>query len=199
MKKPLITILFSLAFGLAITAPANASFDEGIAALETGNYTIALREFRPLAEKGNANAQLGLGLMYAEGKGVAQDYKEAVNWIRKAAMQGDVDAQYRLGAIYFNGLGVVQDHKEAVNWFRKAAMQGDVSAKYNLSFMYAQGQGVAKNYVIAYALFNTASVTDNEAHKGRSELTKMMTPAQIEAGQALTRRMQTVGIDKALK
>jgi TPR repeat protein len=197
MKKPLITALLALA--LAITSPANAGLDEGIAALEAGNYAVALREFQALAKKENPYAQLMLGMMYAEGKGVAQDDTEAVNWIRKAAMQGDVDAQYRLGAMYFNGLGVIQDHKEAVNWFRKAARQGDVSAQYNLSFMYAQGQGVAKNYVIAYALFNTASVTDSEAHKGRSELTKMMTPAQIKAGQALAQRMQAVGIDKALK
>lgn len=197
MKKPLITAL--LAFALAITSPANAGFDEGIAALETGNFMIALREFRPLAEKGNANAQLGLGLMYAEGKGVAQDYKEAVNWIRKAAMQGDVDAQYSLGAMYFNGRGLAQDHKEAVNWFHKAATQGDASAQYNLGFMYAQGQGVAKNYVVAYALLNTAAVTNPGARNKHSMFTKMMTPAQIKAGQALARRMQAVGIDKALK
>jgi TPR repeat protein len=44
--------------------------------------------------------------MYANGQGVAQDYKEAVNWYRKAAEQGDERAQYNLGVMYAIGQGV---------------------------------------------------------------------------------------------
>jgi len=40
---------------------------------------------RPLADQGNALAQLGLGGMYANGQGVPQDYAQAVIWYRKAA------------------------------------------------------------------------------------------------------------------
>ncbi len=197
MKKPLITAL--LAFALVITAPANAGLDEGVAAYEAGNYVMALREFRPMAAKGNAAAQFNLGMMYNNGQGVAQDYKEAVSWYRKAATQGDVNAQSNLGVMYANGQGVAQDGKEAVNWYLKAAMQGDANAQSNLGFMYVNGEGVAKNHVTAYALFNTAAVTHDGARNNRNALTKMMTPAQIKAGQALTRRMQEIGLDKALK
>ena len=91
--------------------------------------------------------------------------------------------------LYDNGQGVAQDHEEAVNWYRKAANQGVALAQDNLGLMYAKGLGVAKNYVIAYALFNTAAETDDGARKSRSVLTKMMKPAQIKAGQALTQRI----------
>jgi len=78
-------------------------------------------------------------------------------------------------------------------------MQGDDKAQYNLGLMYKTGDGVAQDYVIAYALINAAAVTDDKARKTRNSLTTIMTPTQIEAGQALTRRMQAVGIDKALE
>ena len=42
----------------------------------------ALREFRPLAERGNVMAQISLGYMYDKGLGVAQDYTEAAKWYR---------------------------------------------------------------------------------------------------------------------
>ena len=44
-----------LMFGLA--APAWAGFDEGMAAYTSGDYATALREWRPVAEQGDAIAQ----------------------------------------------------------------------------------------------------------------------------------------------
>ena len=51
--------------------------------------------------------------MYDNGRGVLQDYKEAVKWYRLAAEQGNANAQYNLGVMYDNGEGVPQDYKEA--------------------------------------------------------------------------------------
>jgi hypothetical protein len=45
------------------------------------------RTGRPLADHGDAKAQSYLDLVYAQGRGVAQDYAEAVKWYRKAADQ----------------------------------------------------------------------------------------------------------------
>ena len=54
---------------------------------------------RALAEAGDAEAQNNLGLMYFNGRGVAQDEAEAVAWYRRAAEQGFANAQYNLGAL----------------------------------------------------------------------------------------------------
>ena len=67
--------------------------------------------------------------MYANGKGVPQDYAEAAKWYRKAAEQGYADAQNNLGMMYVNGQGVPQDYAEAAKWTRKAADQGDPGHK----------------------------------------------------------------------
>ncbi len=84
---------------------------------------------KQLAEKGNAEAQLKLAQMYQEGKGVAQNLQEAVNWSRKAAEQGLAQAQFFLGQMYATGKGVAKDIKEASKWLQKAADQGLQEAK----------------------------------------------------------------------
>ena len=88
------------------------------------HFEAAFALCRPLAEQGEAIAQLDLGAMYFDGKGVPQDYAEAVKWYRKAAEQGAWAAQFQLGAMYDTGNGVPQDYAEAVKWYRKAATKG---------------------------------------------------------------------------
>ncbi|WP_305801890.1 tetratricopeptide repeat protein, partial [Thiolapillus sp.] len=78
-----------------------------------------------------------LGLMYANGRGVRQDFKEAVKWYQKAAEQGLPKAQVNLGLMYGEGQGVRQDFKEAVKWYRKAAEQGLTEAQIILGGMYS--------------------------------------------------------------
>ncbi len=121
-----------------------------------GLALTARREWRPLAKQGNANAQYNLGVMYDKGRGVPQDYAEAVKWYRKAAEQGHAKAQYSLGVRYANGRGVPQDDAEAVGWWRKAAEQGNAGAQYNLGVMYGKGQGVPQDYVLAHMWFDLA-------------------------------------------
>ncbi len=112
MKR--FALVFAFLVGLA--APVWADFEDGKAAYQRGDYTTALREWRPLAEQGGAQAQLGLGVIYYNGKGVPKDNAEAKKWFRKAAEQDFAAAQYRLGQVYYNE----RDFAEAANWFRKA-------------------------------------------------------------------------------
>ncbi len=91
-----------------------ADFSEGVKAYKRGDYATALRIMRKLAAQGDAGAQQHLGVMYSNGQGVPQDFKEARKWNRMAAAQGDVTAQYNLGVMYDKGHGVTQDYGEAV-------------------------------------------------------------------------------------
>ena len=75
----------------------------------------------PSGRAGVAEAQFNLGVMYANGQGVKQDYFEAVRWFLQAAEQGVASAQANLGSAYTAGRGVRQDDTEAVKWFKKAA------------------------------------------------------------------------------
>ena len=108
-----------------------ADFQKGLDAVQRGDYTTALREWKPLAEQGVAFAQYNLGVMYANGQGVPQNYKTAVKWYRLAAEQGDADAQYNLGFMYHEGKGVIQDNVYAHIWWNIAASQGVKNATKN--------------------------------------------------------------------
>ena len=48
----------------------------------------------------DAETQFHIGTLYETGKGVPQDYAQAVLWYRKAAEQNLAIAQYRLGVLY---------------------------------------------------------------------------------------------------
>ena len=127
MKK--LTLATLLIFSCS-TAWA-ADFAKGLAAYQAGDFATALAEWKPLAEQGDASAQSNLGLMYFNGEGAIEDYKEAVKWFRLAAAQGNVSAQTSLGLMLANGQGVIQDNVYAHMWSNIAAANGSERARGN--------------------------------------------------------------------
>ena len=115
----LMVSLLTCAGGVAIAQ----DYDAGLKAAQAGDFQTALKEWKPLADQGHADAQHNLGWMYASGEGVPEDDAEAVRWYRLAADQGHAGAQHNLGLMYDNGEGVPEDDAEAVRWYRLAADQ----------------------------------------------------------------------------
>ncbi len=123
-----IAFRFPIALVLSIVclpAPAWADFLAGMEAYNRKDYATAFREWRPLAEQGDADAQYNLALMYDRSYGVPQDYVQARQWYEKAAAQGDARAQYNLGVRYARSHGVPQDYVKAHKWFNLAAANGE--------------------------------------------------------------------------
>ena len=150
-----ITVLV-LALVLAAHVLA-ADFQAGTEAFNRGDYASALKEWRPLAEQRDANAQYLLGTMYADGDGVTQDYAEAVKWYRRAAEQGHPIGQHALGYMYLNGQGVPQNYVQGHMWLNLAAAQ--------------LGPGLFRNSAVS----------------GRDEVAKLMTPAEVAEAQRLAK------------
>ncbi len=121
----LTAFVFTLAWGAVTPAWAEADFQKGLAAYRAGDFATALKEWRPLAEKGLAKAQHNLGVMYYNGRGVPQNNAEALRWYRLAAEQGFGLAQYNLAAMYAEGRGVKQDYVQAHRWYSLAGTHGD--------------------------------------------------------------------------
>ncbi|MFO1323979.1 MAG: tetratricopeptide repeat protein [Burkholderiales bacterium] len=137
--------------------PALAGLDDGLAALARGDYAAAAKELRPLAERGDAEAQYRIGRMYEFGAGFPADKAQGIAWYRKAAAQGHAAAQQELGALYASGDGVPKDDAQALAWFRKAADQGNPTAQYNLGLLYAKGAGVRVDNAQAIAWFRKSA------------------------------------------
>jgi uncharacterized protein len=189
MRHLTATICLTLAVLLGSAGVSeSADLQKGLNAYNKGDYATALREWKPLAEQGNADAQFNLGQMYRRGDRVPQDYKTAVKWYRLAAEQGYAFAQYNLGVMYEKGLGVPQDYKTAVKWYKLAAKQGNAPAQYNLGLMYAMGTGVIKDNVYAHMWWNIAASSGHKsAINNRDIVAKKMTPSQLEKAQNLAR------------
>lgn len=174
---------------LAANAGAQAGLEEGIRAYRFGHFATALKEFKPLAESGDARAQTFLGDMYGNGNGVPQDQKVAAAWYLKAAKQGDAAAQFSLGVMCENGLGVRKSDRQAASWFHKAAEQGYGEAQYVLGRMYENGRGaVPKDLIQAHKWHSLAVMNGFEiAAENVEAIEAAMTPAQIETARTLVR------------
>ena len=103
---------------------------------EQKDYATAFKELTPLAEQGNADAQLILGKMYMGGQGVVKDLDQAIKWFNASAAQGNADAQFFLGSFY---LLPHKDIAEGVKWLRLSAEQGNQDAQWLLGKAYLQG------------------------------------------------------------
>jgi len=97
-----------------VANPASADpLREGIRAYLAHDYVTAARIFTDLAPLGNPVAQTYLGYMYANGKGVPQDFTVSAGWYSCASEQGVAEAQYALGLMYDKAQGVPQDYVAA--------------------------------------------------------------------------------------
>ncbi len=123
------TMLLAVVVVLTAAPAWAADLQAGADAYAQGDYATAVKELRPLAEEGDADAQFNLGVMYAKGQGVPQDDTEAARWYRLAAEQGLADAQSYLGWMYLTGERVPQDYVQAHMWFNLAAARGEEDAR----------------------------------------------------------------------
>jgi len=89
MTIPWLGLSARVAHFLGVTLPAEADFEVGVEAWGRSDYDTALREFRLLAEQGHAQAQVNLGIMSSQGRGVPKDSVQAYVWYTLAAGQGD--------------------------------------------------------------------------------------------------------------
>jgi len=150
------------------------------------------------AKEGDAIAETDIGKMYAEGRGVEQDFTEAKRWFELASAQNQPDGLYNLGVMYAVGEGVAQDYAQAVKWYRLAADRGQIDAQNSLGIRYKRGEGVGQDYVQAHKWFAlSAANAIHPADRARAianveAVAKLMTPAQIAEAERLARAWKPV-------
>ena len=166
---------------------------KGFKAYEAGDYATALKEFLPLAEKGQVSAQAAVGQMYFEGKGVQPDPVQAAKWLTPAAAGGNARAQFLLGKLYLSGEGVAADPAKAVALTKAAADQGLPEAQFDLCSLYYQGVGVQKDLVQAYLY---ATLAARQGHQDAQYVVELlnqdMKPEQVAQGDALVKAWKPV-------
>ena len=128
----------TVAFLAAVsTSLVNAGVQEGIRAMDRGDYPRAIKEFEALAKEGDSRSMVSIGLMYFQGApNFEKDFGKARDWYIKAIEKGNGDGYNNLGALYFDGFGVSQDIEMAHALYSYAAEHGNedtvVRAERNL-------------------------------------------------------------------
>jgi len=177
--------LVTAALILALSAPASAqSVKAGIEAWQRSDYAAAVAIWRPLAEKGDADASFNLGQAYRLGRGVPTNLSIAKSWFERAARQNHVDAQTTLGLLLFqNG-----EQGEGLKWLKAAAEQGEARALLVYGTALFNGDGVTQDQVLGYAYVSRAAAQGlGPAKETLAQLDTLMPIDQRKKGVAIAK------------
>lgn len=167
--------------------PASAqSVRAGVEAWQKGDPAGAVAIWRPLANKGDADAAFNLGQAYRLGKGVPLDLAQAQGWLERAARKGHTDAQSTLGLLLFqngNRLG-------AMRWLKSAAEAGEPRALLVVGTALYNGDGVPADPVKAYAYVSRAAAQGLAPAKATlADMDEVMPLEQRQKGVAMAQAM----------
>lgn len=170
-----------------IASPAQADVKAGVDAWSRGEYAAAIKEWRPAAIAGDADAQFNMGQAYKLGRGVEADPKIAEDWYRRAALQGHIQAEDNFGLILFqNG-----NRQKALPYLEKSVARGEPRAQYLLGTALFNGDMVPKDWVRAYALMTRASASGlAPASASLAQMDKYIPADQRQKGTALARELE---------
>jgi len=154
--------LAALTWLIALGAPLSAqSVAAGADAWAKGDYDTAVDNWRPLAEKGDPDAQFNLGQAYRWGRGVTANLSAAQTWYERAAGSGQMDAQVILGLMLFqNG-----DHAAGLRWLKAASEKGEPRAMLIYGTALYNGDSVPQDAVLGYAYVSRAAAQGLQAAK----------------------------------
>ncbi len=179
-------LLLGLMIGVAAFPAAAQSVRAGIEAWQKGDTTGAVAIWRPLADKGDADAAFNLGQAYRLGKGVPLDLAQAQGWLERAARKNHIDAQTTLGLLLFqNG-----NHIGAMRWLNAAAEAGEARALLMVGTALYNGDGVPEDPVKAYAYVSRAAAQGlAPAQATLADMDAVMPLEKRKKGVALAQQM----------
>lgn len=99
----------------------------GQTAFDEGNYKAAVELWQTAANKGSSNAQVLVGLAYANGWGVKKDMQSAEMWYHIAAENNNPTGQFLLALYYITSKS--DQLNAGIMWLKRSAENGDEAAQ----------------------------------------------------------------------
>jgi TPR repeat protein len=150
----------------------------------------AVRYLRKAADKNHTWAQVKLAECYESGHGVPKDEKQAFEWLSRAANRDNLSAIYKVSTMYSRGEGVVSNNAKASIWLQKGVALGSAECLYDLGLSYEYGRGVSKDEIEAYACYNVAAITIEQARHNLEAIEKRLPVEARLRGQQRSREIQ---------
>ena len=129
-------------------------WDDMTVPVEEDLFDRAIAYLKKAIEAENTAAMISYGAVFYNGRGVKQDFNQAVHWYKEAADRGDSWAVNNMGYMYYYGRGDLEiDMELAYQYFSKAALLGVPNAYYKCGDMFYYGKYVAKDPFTAFRLY----------------------------------------------
>ncbi len=157
-------LIFLFFFIFFVKICYSETFEKGVEAFQTGDFEVAEKIFKPLAENGNAAAQHAMGVLFEKYEN-PESNKQAAFWYEFAVRQGYLASNLNLGLMYFYGT-LPQDYQKSYELFIPAAEKGFSSAQEHLGSQYLHGVGVEKNYSKAFKWLKLAAESGRPGAQG---------------------------------
>jgi TPR repeat protein len=159
---PHLLLTVALALGLILVSlPGRCDLPAALKALASGNFGEAAAQLLPLAEAGDAQAQVMLGQILRNPANPQRALDDAFRWFTRAAEQNNVQGQFWLGMMHRLGESVPRDPEQAVKLWQKAAEGGSVSAQAALAQALMAGDGIARDPAEAVRLARLSAERGN--------------------------------------
>jgi TPR repeat protein len=164
----------------------------------------AVQLYTEAAQRGDAESQYQLGVLYDRGMGVRPDLAQRQAWWSKAAAQGHAPALVALAELARSGDGVPKNDGEAARLYREAANRGSSEAAIELARALAAGRGVSRDpveawqwYSFAIALAGPGRVADAmQAERGKLEIAPAQRAAAESKGKAMAAQYSTAPVPR---
>lgn len=203
---------YGVYFLLLLSMTAHAmNYNDGLQAYNKGNYgaahdiwiamleqTLQVSEafqLQRLSQQEQRNAQYGLALLYWQGQGVEQSYKQAKQWLNLAAENGHAEASLKLAVLLLNDLAGKKDEQKAWYWMEKAAEAGLADAQYNLGLMLLSPDSALQDISQAKKWLQLAS--ENGVLDATKLLKGINSKAVIQKKQNMSKRTEEYGVQLA--
>ena len=179
--------LVAASLAILAAAPLHAqSVKSGIEAWQRADYSGAVAIWRPLAEKGDADAQFNLGQAYRLGRGVPTNLAAAKTWFERSASQGHMDAETTLGLLLFQN----NDQAEGLKWLKKASEKGEPRAMLVYGTALVNGDSVTQDPVLGYAFVSRAAAQGlGPAKETLAQLDQLLPAADRKRGVEMARQL----------
>jgi TPR repeat protein len=136
-------------------AGPSADLVSGIDTNNRGDFAAARQFLQAAADRGEPEAMVNLGYMYARGHGVRSDPTYALRLYWRAAQAGDGEGMNAVG--YRFNIASKPDLPQAIHWYCLALTRGNPRAMNNLAWLFSNGQGVTKDREEARHLWRQAA------------------------------------------
>ena len=171
--------LVSLSFIAALVFP-NKTPDSKEVLFLSGDYEKAFKIWSRIANEGQEEAQMMVGMSNYVGLTSVADKDQALRWYKLAGDSGNEYAQFTVGRFY-ESLGNPHDDIEAFRWYKKAAKLGNSFAQHKIGLLLLHGKGVEQDYIRAHVWLNLASSKGSlKANSEREKLENRLSENELK-------------------